>query len=93
MPSMKKPFAACALLLLSIGSAPAEGGVIFGDVGLAGGFRWDVAPRTINGNERSLDGGLRYSLQGGSYQAYRDLFSWSAVPSVARPRSVSRGSS
>jgi hypothetical protein len=52
-------------------------------VGLAGGFRWDVAPRTINGNERSLDGGLRYSLQGGSYQAYRDLFSWSAVPSVA----------
>ena len=26
--------------------------------------------------ERSLDGGLRYSLQGGSYQAYRDLFSW-----------------
>ena len=83
MPSMKKLSAACALLVLSIGSAPAEAGVIFGDVGLTGGYRWDAAPRTISGNERSLDGGLRYSLQGGSYEAYRDLFTWSSLPSVA----------
>ena len=27
--------------------------------GLNGGWRWDAAPRTISGNERSLDGGLR----------------------------------
>ncbi|AOY79024.1 PEP-CTERM sorting domain-containing protein [Moorena producens JHB] len=48
--------------------------------GLSGGSRWDAAPRTINGLERSLDGGLRYSLQGGSYQAFRDLFTWDIVP-------------
>lgn len=66
----------------------AQGGVIFGFTGsgLGGGFRWDANPRSFNlgGNnfERSLSGGLRYSLQGGSYQSYRDLFSWNVVPSV-----------
>jgi len=60
-----------------------KAGVLFGtDGNLGGGFRWDAAPKTVNGIERSLDGGLRYSLQGGSYQAYRDLFSWNSVPSV-----------
>ena len=47
------------------------------------GSRWDAAPRTIAGNERSLAGGLRYSVTGGSYSAYRDQFSWNTVPSVA----------
>jgi hypothetical protein len=56
--------------------------VIFGNDGLSGGFRWDADARTINGNERSLNGGLRYSLQGGSYEAYRDLFTWDVLPTV-----------
>ncbi|NEO94144.1 hypothetical protein [Moorena sp. SIO3I6] len=58
--------------------------VIFNRSGstLGGGSRWDAAPRTIQGQNRSLDGGLRYSLQGGSYQAYRDLFTWDILPSV-----------
>ena len=51
-------------------------GVIFGNNGLSGGFRWDAAPRTISGFERSLDGGLRYSLDGGSFDAFRDSFTW-----------------
>ena len=54
----------------------------YGMSGLSGGFRWDAAPRTVSGWERSLDGGLRYSLQGGSWQSYRDSFAWSSVPSV-----------
>jgi hypothetical protein len=37
----------------------------------------------IGGFERSLSGGLRYSVQGGSYQAYRDMFTWNVVPTVA----------
>jgi hypothetical protein len=63
-------------------------GVIFGfsNAALGGGFRWDAAPRTISlvgvPSERSLQGGLRYSLQGGSFEAYRNLFSWASVPSV-----------
>jgi len=68
-------------------------GVIFGldttltgtDTGLGGGFRWDAsATREFGGLERSLAGGLRFSVQGGSYQAFRDLFSWSGgAPTVA----------
>jgi len=48
------------------------------------GSRWDAAPRVINGNERSLDGGLRFSVSGGSYEAFRDEFSWSSEPDVAQ---------
>jgi hypothetical protein len=48
-------------------------------VGLGIG-RWDAAPHFVDGVERSLDGGLRYSVQGGSYEAYRDLFEWQGVP-------------
>jgi len=47
------------------------------------GGRWDAAPRVISGNERSLDGGLRYAVEGGTYQAYRDRFAWTSVPSVS----------
>jgi len=62
----------------------ADAAVIFGNNGLNNGSRWDAAPRTIGGNERSLMGGLRYSLQGGSYEDYRDLFSWQGTaPSIA----------
>lgn len=69
-------------------NGPASAGVMFGESPvntIGGGFRWDAAPKIIAGvGERSLDGGLRYSLQGGSFQAYRDLFQWSGgPPSVA----------
>ncbi len=64
----------------------AQAGVVFGlpAAGLQGGiYRWDAAPRVINGNERSLDGGLRYSVSGGSLNTFRDQFSWTALPSSA----------
>jgi hypothetical protein len=72
-----------AAFALWFAATSAHAGILIEGSGLAGGIRWDAAPRTINGNERSLDGGLRYSLQGGSYQAFRDLLNWNTVPSVA----------
>lgn len=45
--------------------------------------RWDAAPRTVMDEERSLDGGLRYSVEGGSYEAFRDQFEWTAIPTTA----------
>ncbi len=45
-------------------------------------LRWDAAPRSVEEEERSLDGGLRYSLEGGSYEALRDQLSWSTVPTA-----------
>jgi len=72
--------------LLCFSAGTAQAGTIFGFVGatLGGGFRWDADPLNVVGvGERSLDGGLRYSVQGGSFQAYRDLFSWTIVPTVA----------
>lgn len=44
--------------------------------------RWDAAPRTVEGVERSLAGGLRYSIETGSYAGLRDQFDW--VPSPPR---------
>ena len=41
-----------------------------------GVFRWNAAPHSVDGVERSLDGGLRYSIEGGSYAAFRDEFEW-----------------
>ncbi|AMV30639.1 hypothetical protein VN12_00890 [Pirellula sp. SH-Sr6A] len=52
------------------------------------GVRWDAAPSVIGGVERSLSGGIRYSLQGGSYEAFRDRFQWSIVPTVSEFQSV-----
>lgn len=43
-------------------------------------WRWNAAPYEIGGFERSLDGGLRYSIQGGSYEAFRDRFQWEGAP-------------
>ena len=58
-------------------------GVIFGSDGnLGGGYRWDADYYEYNGLERSLDSGLRYSMQGGSLEAYRDLFAWDVVPTL-----------
>lgn len=73
----------CAAVIgLALAVGIARGGDIFGHTGLSGGSRWDAAPRVIGSNERSLAGSLRYSLDGGSFQAYRDLFQWSSVPTV-----------
>jgi hypothetical protein len=60
----------------------AHGGIVFGNTGIAGGFRWDAAPRTLGGLERSLNGGLRYSLSGGSFQSFRDSYAWNVLPTV-----------
>lgn len=66
-----------------LAASQASAGVVFGRTGVVGGgYRWDAAPRIISGNERSLNGGLRYSVQGQSFQAYRDLFTWDVVPTV-----------
>jgi len=71
------------LLLGVLVGVPTHAAVIFGNNGLTNGSRWDAASRDVGGNERSLAGGLRYSLEGGGYQAYRDLFSWQgAAPNV-----------
>ena len=74
-----------AVALAAGGAGDARAGVIFGNTGTAQGFRWDAAPRTIAGQERSLACGLRYSLQGGSYTAFRDQFQWQGgnVPGAA----------
>lgn len=59
-------------------------GTIINGNGLTGGLRWDAEPFSVGGFERSLDGGLRYSLQGGSYEALRNRFTWDgATPSVS----------
>ncbi len=73
----------CAIATLA-STVTANAGVVFGlpAAGLEGGvYRWDAAPRTIAGNERSLDGGLRYAVSGGSLDVFRDQFSWNITPS------------
>lgn len=83
---MKLRFARNAL---AVGAAvlvtSAQAGVVFGfTAGLQGSIaRWDAAPQVISGNERSIDGGLRYAVSGGSLEAFRNHFSWDVLPSVA----------
>src|SRR5688572_3368041 len=74
---------ALGVFTVLLAASPATAGVIFSSAGLAGGDRWDAAPRTFFGFERSLNGGLRYSVQGGSYEAFRNLFTWQTLPTVA----------
>lgn len=75
---------AAALSTLAASALPAHAAGIFGNTGLAGGFRWDAAPRTLGGLERSLAGGLRYSVSGGSLDAFRNSFTWTGgAPSSA----------
>ena len=46
--------------------------------------RWNAEPHLVDGVERSLDGGLRYAMSGGSYEAFRDQFQWKVPqPTVA----------
>ena len=42
--------------------------------------RWMATPYSIEGLERSLDGGLRYSISGGSYGTFLDEFQWEGDP-------------
>lgn len=42
--------------------------------------RWDASPRYVQGVERSLDGGLRYSIETGTYAGLRDQFVWVPGP-------------
>ncbi|MCA9126916.1 MAG: hypothetical protein KDB22_07520 [Planctomycetales bacterium] len=51
-------------------------------VTLPAGQRWDAESRTFNGEDRSLVGGISFSVEGGSYAAFRDQFSWISTPSV-----------
>ncbi|GAA5133885.1 PEP-CTERM sorting domain-containing protein [Thalassotalea piscium] len=80
---MKVTTAILLLIITLIYVAPVSAGVIFNNNGLSGGSRWDASERVVFGaGERSLASGLRYSLQGGSYEAYRDFFTWNELPSV-----------
>lgn len=74
-----------SLIFIILLTNNALAGVIFNTSGnsLIGGSRWDAEERVINGiGERSLVGGLRYSVPGGSFESFRDAFSWSSLPSV-----------
>ena len=73
---------AALFLFMFFGAARVEAGGIYGNVGLFQGFRWDADPRMVGGNERSLDGGLRYAMQGRTYEGFRDLFTWVSTPTV-----------
>ena len=66
------------VLVLWLASGVCHGGIVD-----SFGSRWDAAPRTHNGYERSLQGGLRYSVSGGSFETFRNQFSWFATPTVA----------
>ena len=80
----KAPFRAAILVFvsLSIPVPKSTAGIVINGDGLRGGLRWDAAPFSIAGRERSLDGGLRYTVQGQSYETLRDRFTWTVVPSV-----------
>lgn len=84
--SIHRSWGICAVVaLLCMSSAPfAHAFGLFDTEDLTGGARWDAASRTYDGYERSLDGGIRFSLQGGSYEAFRDMFSWNTVPTVRK---------
>ncbi len=83
LPRIKRWVIALSFAASVLGPATrVEGGAIFGftDAALGGGFRWDFAPLAVGDLERSLDGGLRFSLEGGSYQALLNSFFWFGGP-------------
>ncbi len=69
-----------ALILLAtvLGASPALAFRVIGSP--AGWSRWDAAPRFVGGQERSLAGGLRYSIEHGDYGLLRDEFMWYGTP-------------
>lgn len=81
-------------IALLAGLSIAQAGVVFGlpTAGLEGGvYRWDAAARVIAGNERSLDGGLRYAVSTGSLDGFRDQFAWDVVPTSTAFRTAVQG--
>ncbi|MEM9177469.1 MAG: hypothetical protein AAGC67_19815 [Myxococcota bacterium] len=65
-----------ALLLIWAGPAAA-----FRLIGSPGNWaRWDAALRFVDGEERSLVGGLRYSIEHGDYGVLKDEFLWLGTP-------------
>lgn len=62
-------------LVILLWVAPAAAFRVIGSSS-SGWVRWDAAPRFIGGEERSLEGGLRYSIETGSYADLRDQFLW-----------------
>lgn len=78
----------CFLLLASWNASSTHAGVIETAGFATAGIRWDAAPLVLEGQERSLSGGIRYSLQGGSYEAFRDRFQWNIVPTVSEFQSA-----
>ncbi|MFK7898282.1 MAG: hypothetical protein AB8G23_20785 [Myxococcota bacterium] len=69
---------AASFLLFCLGAAPISA---FRVAGIPGAWaRWDASPRYVLGTERSLDGGLRYSIETGSYEGLRDQFLWVPAP-------------
>lgn len=68
----------CSALLVLLLVGPARA---FRVGGIPGAWlRWDAAPRNVGGVERSLAGGLRYSIEHGDYEALRDEFTWAPAP-------------
>ncbi len=68
--------------------AAAVAGVTFGYQFNTPQWRWDNAPRVHTGTpdgdiERSLAGGLRYSIAGGSVTSFYGMFSWNVAPTEA----------
>ncbi len=88
--------AALSTLWLPTAPAPnAHAAVVFGLPGngnLTGGFRWNASELSFSTSqgtlERSLVGGLRYSISGGNYTVYRDQFNWSVVPTETEFRNA-----
>ncbi|MEZ6061268.1 MAG: PEP-CTERM sorting domain-containing protein [Planctomycetaceae bacterium] len=75
---------ALAAILFSC-SRTAVAGVTFGYEFGSPQWRWDNASLVHLGTpdgdiERSLAGGLRYSIEGGSFSSYYSLFSWDVAP-------------
>ncbi|TLU61214.1 PEP-CTERM sorting domain-containing protein [Thalassotalea litorea] len=81
---MNRPKLICVIVIFVLSMFNrVHAGAIFGSgTDLQGGFRWNAEYYGTEGGERSLVGGLRYSVQGGSLQAYRDLFNWSITPTL-----------
>jgi hypothetical protein len=77
-------FAFIVIGLLNVGAA--EAGVTFGYQFGSPQWRWDAndASRVYMPDEgsieRSLVGGLRYSVEGGSLEAFFDQFTWNTAP-------------
>ncbi|CAN5555220.1 hypothetical protein BH09PLA1_BH09PLA1_36100 [soil metagenome] len=58
-------------------------------VGLTGGLRWDSVPRMVGGTDRSLVGGLSWSVAGGSFASFKSQFAWAgATPTDAQFQAV-----